>query len=304
MNGHYDVVVVGAGPAGLSAALNLVRARRRVLVLDSNRPRHAATMMSHGFLTRDGIPPLELRRLGREEVQKYETAEVQFAFVQSISANGDGFRIVASGVRGDPDRDVTADRVVAATGLTETLPQVPGIRAFYGTSLHSCFECDGYEKQASPLALIGETNDLTRRAIHASLWTDDLIVFTNGEVQVGGHDESLLAERGIRVEHRRIDEIEGDRSGMTGVRLADGETIACSVGFVRPVWHARLDYLDGLGITRDEGGLVVTDDGGRTGVAGLYAVGDITPPGPEQLIIAAGSGARVSRAIVRDIAFG
>ncbi len=186
MSDSYDVVVVGAGPAGLSAALNLARARRRILVLDGNRPRHAATLRSHGFLTRDGIAPLDLRRMGREEVAAYANAEVQFASVQSIEATTDGFHVVAQGVRGEPDRDVVTRTVVVASGLTETLPKVTNLRAFYGTDLHSCVECDGYEKADAPLALIGETTDLAEWAILIAQWSSDLIVFTNGTDTVTG----------------------------------------------------------------------------------------------------------------------
>jgi len=113
----YDVVVIGAGPAGLSAALNLVRARRRTLVLDSSRPRNAATLMSHGFLTRDGISPLELRKLGQVEVEAYDEGEFQLAVVQSAEPAEGGFTIRAKGVRRAPDRVVHATRILIATGL-------------------------------------------------------------------------------------------------------------------------------------------------------------------------------------------
>ena len=134
----WDAVIIGAGPAGLSAALNLARARRRVLVLDSNRPRNSATFHAHGFLSRDGISPLELRRLGREELEASPT----------------GFSIThTSGV-------VESRTVILATGLRELPPALPSLRAFYGTSAHSCMECDGYEYADRPIALVGETDDL------------------------------------------------------------------------------------------------------------------------------------------------
>lgn len=303
MTEQVDVVVVGGGPAGLSAALNLVRARQRVLVLDGNRPRNAATLHSHGFLTRDGVSPLELRRMGRDEVSSYADAEVQFALVNGVTAVDGGFRVTASGVRGAPDRDVTTSRVLVAAGLRETLPAITNLRAYYGTALHSCFECDGYEKAGQALAVIGETGDLVETALLVAVWSDDVIVFTNGAPIVSDEEERMLAGRGIRVERRGVSEVVGERGELTGLLLDDGEVVPRAAGFVRPRWTAALDYLEGIGAATDEGGLLLVDAAGRTSVPGLYAAGDITPPGPEQLIVAAGEGAQVSATILRDTVF-
>lgn len=300
MSEVFDVVVIGGGPAGLSAALNLVRARRRVLLLDGNRPRNAATLNSHGFLTRDGVSPLELRKLGREEVAGYDGAEVQFALVTEVSLDDSGFRVVADGIRGSANRDVLTRRVLVATGLTETLPDIANTRAYYGTALHSCYECDGYEKVGAQLAVIGESDDLAERALLATVWSDDVIVFTNGIGTVTDSDERMLAERNIPVERRTVTEFVGDRGVLTGLRLSDGTVVPRSAGFVRPLWHATHSYLNGLQPLTDDLGLLLVDAGGRTSVPGLYAAGDITPPGPEQLIVAAGVGAQVSAAMVRD----
>lgn len=303
MTAQVDVVVVGGGPAGLSAALNLVRARQRVLVLDGNRPRNAATLHSHGFLTRDGVSPLELRRMGRDEVSSYADADVQFALVNSVTAVDGGFRVIATGVRGAPDRDVTTTRVLVAAGLRETLPAITNLRAYYGTALHSCFECDGYEKAGQPLAVIGETGDLVETALLVAVWSDDVIVFTNGATIVSGEEERMLSGRGIRVERRVVSEVVGERGELTGLLLEDGVIVPRAAGFVRPRWTAALEYLDALRADTDEDGLLVVDAAGRTSVAGLYAAGDITPPGPEQLIVAAGEGAQVSATILRDTVF-
>ena len=309
----FGVAIIGGGPAGLSAGLQLVRANRRIAILDSNRPRHSATLQSHGFLTRDGAPPLELRRLGREEFESYPTARYAQAMTRQVTPldpaeavavgfpDGIGFRVRGTGVRGSADVEFVARRVLIAAGLTEELPAFPMIRAYYGTALHSCVECDGFEKTDKPLALIGETTDVFARALLISRFSSDLVVFTNGADTVTAEQERQLAAIGIRVERREIDDIVGEKADMTGVRLVDGEVVPRVGGFVRPRWHAPVEFLGDHPIVRDDWGLVVVDERGETSVRGIYAVGDIVPPGPQQLIIAAGNGARVAAKLNMDM---
>jgi len=292
-----EVVVIGAGPAGLSAALNLVRARRMTHVLDSNRPRNAATFLAHGFVTRDGIPPLELRRLGREELEAYPEASFEKAVVTSVTREADGF-VVAFGAT-----SVSAKAIVISTGLTEKFPALPSLRQFYGTSVHSCVECDAYEYADKPIALIGETDDLAERAIVISQWSRDLIVFTNGVGVITADDEARLTARGIRIDRRQISDVTGDRTGLTGVTLADGETVPRVAAFVRPVYAPNLAYVASLDLDTDENGYLVVDGNGRTSVPGVYAAGDSTAPGPQQLIVAAGAGAKVAAALNRDLLY-
>ena len=301
----YDVVIIGAGPAGLAAGLSLVRARRRTLMIDSNRPRHSATLRSHGFITRDGVPPLELRRIGREEYEAYPAAEFHMGLVRSVEQlPGDDaarFTVSTKGMRGEKNRVVTARTVLIATGLAETLPALPSIRAWYGTNLHSCIACDGYEEADRALALIGETDDLAEHAVLISQWTDDLIVFTNGVGQVTEADEAGLAARGIRVDRRPLADVVGERGAMTGIQVADGEFVARAGGFVRPRYDAAATFAVALNPATDAAGLIVVDPQGRTSVPGLYAAGDTTPPGPEQLLVSAGEGARAAVAINREL---
>ncbi|KKI21746.1 MULTISPECIES: NAD(P)/FAD-dependent oxidoreductase [unclassified Leucobacter] len=307
------VAIIGGGPAGLSAGLQLVRANRRIAILDSNRPRHSATLESHGFLTRDGAPPLELRRLGREEFERYPTArfaQVMTREVQPLTPeearatgfpDGIGFRVRGTGVRGASDVEFLSRRVLIAAGLTEELPALPLIRAYYGTALHSCVECDGFEKTDKPLALIGETSDVFARALLISRFSSDLIVFTNGADTVRPDQEAQLSAVGIRVERRAIDDIVGEKAEMTGVRLTDGTVIPRVGGFVRPRWHAPVEFLGEQPIERDDWGLIRVDERGETSIRGVYAAGDIVPPGPQQLIIAAGNGAQVAAKLNMDL---
>lgn len=295
----YDVLVIGGGPAGLSAALNLGRSLVRVLVIDADRPRNAATLSSHGFLTRDGVPPHELRRLAREELAPYPNVEIRSRVrVAGLRAEGDGF--TASFGRREPTETVTARAVLLATGLRETLPEVPNLRGFYGISLFSCAACDAWELRGRRLALIGESPDLADRARLIARWTESLTVFTNGAPVVTPAEETELAAAGVVVQRHPIVELVGDRGRLEAVRLADGGVVEADGGFVRPQWDAGLAFLDGISPARDDDGHLLTDRSGRTDVPGLYAAGDVAAPGPQQLIVAAGAGARVAAVIVHD----
>jgi len=307
-----DVLIVGGGPAGLSAALNLARARASVLVVDTGRPRNAATLRSHGFLTRDGISPLELRKLARAEIATYPTVRVldrtnvtSLSLIDGPTAAdaADGIRFAAtlqSHRSGDPIV-VSARSALIATGLRETLPAIPSLRAYYGMTLFSCAACDAWELQDRPLALIGETPDLPSRARLIARWTDDLTVFTNGADVVATVEEAELAASGIVVERRRIDDLEGDRGAVSAVRLQDGTRIEIAGGFVRPHWDPALDFVAQLEVDRDRDGHLLVDRSGRTSIPGLYGAGDAAAPGPQQLIVAAGQGARAAAVLVHDL---
>jgi thioredoxin reductase len=168
-------------------------------------------------------------------------------------------------------------------------------------SLFSCAACDAWELQDRPLALIGETRDLATRARLIARWTDHLTVFTNGADVVDTVEEAELSASGIAVERRPIDDLEGDRGAVSAVRLAGGARVPIEGGFVRPEWHPALDFLTTVDAERDGEGHLVVDRSGRTSVPGLYAAGDAAAPGPQQLIVAAGQGARAAAVLVHDL---
>jgi thioredoxin reductase len=307
-----DVLIIGGGPAGLSAALNLARARASVLVVDTGRPRNAATLRSHGFLTRDGISPIELRKLARAEIAAYPMVRVldrtnatslttSEGLTTADAADGMRFTATLQTHRSGEPLVVSARSTLIATGLRETLPAIPSLRAFYGMTLFSCAACDAWELQDRPLALIGETPDLPTRARLIARWTDDLTVFTNGADVVDTVEEAELAASGIVVERRRIDDLEGDRGAVSAVRLDDGTRIRVAGGFVRPHWDPALDFISGLDVDRDPDGHLIVDRSGRTSIPGLYGAGDAAAPGPQQLIVAAGQGARAAAVLIHDL---
>lgn len=306
MADEFDCVIIGGGPAGLSAALNLARSRSTVLVIDSNRPRNAPTLFSHGFITRDGIPPNELRKLARAELDGYPEAEFAqrstVTLVERDREDGHPFSVQFSA--GARSRSVVGRTVLLASGLRETLPDIPSVRGYYGMSLFSCVACDGYERTDQPLALIGETDDLYDRALLIARWSKNLTVFTNGVAHLSDRHASTLSDIGIRIDRRAIRDVEGLRGSLTAVRLADGDRVKVTGGFIRPLWHPALEFirpLDRESLGFDADGHLVTDRDGRTSVDGLYACGDIAAPGPQQLIVAAGAGARTAAIITHDL---
>lgn len=299
---RYEVVIVGGGPAGLQAALILARQLRRALVLDSNRPRHSATLEAHGFLSRDNIPPGELRAAGRESVQAYDNAQVQFALVERIVRAGEGFAVRARGVRGTPNREVFAERVILATGLKELLPELPSLRAFYGTDIHSCVVCDAWNERGEKIAVFGApgAQTLAYRAAQLERIGEHVTLFAN-ETQVTEEQAAELRSRGVIVDRRAIEDVVGERATLTGIRTVDGEVTPVDAAFVLPDFAAQFDFLaEEIQPELDERGLVAADAFGRTSIAGLYATGELTAPGPEVLIIAAGKGARTAIACHRD----
>lgn len=295
----YDVLVVGGGPAGLSAALNLGRSITRVLVVDADRPRNAATLFSHGFLTRDGIPPHDLRKLARAELHAYPSVELLARQrVLSLRRAVDGFEARIG--RREPGELVSAATVLLATGLRETLPDVPGLIDCYGVSAFSCAACDGWELRGRRLALIGQSADLAERARLIARFGAQLTVFTHGARVVSAAAEQQLGMLGVAVVRTALRGLESERGVLRAAVLADGRRFELDGAFVRPEWTAELSFLDGIAPARDAAGHLAVDADGRTSEAGVYAAGDVAAPGPQQLIVAAGAGARTAAVIVHD----
>jgi thioredoxin reductase len=293
---EYDVVVVGGGAAGLSAALVLARAGRRIAVVDAGEPRNSPAQHMHGFLSRDGFPPAELLRLAHEEVSGYG-ADIVAARVSDVRRTGDDApRFDVQLTEGDA---FSARRVLIATGLRDVLPDIPGVRERWGRDLLHCPYCHGYEVRGRPLGVIGGNPEAIAHAHLVRQWSHDVVLFTHDTDLAEGAREALIA-RAIGVVDGPVARLHVEDDALTAVELADGRLIRRAAVFVRPRMLPDNDALTSLGCAIDVNGWVVADATGRTSVPGVWVAGNVANP-RAQVITAAGEGSTAAIAINADL---
>jgi thioredoxin reductase len=285
----YDVVIVGGGPAGLSAALVLGRCRRRVLVCDAGSPRNARAQELHGYLSRDCIPPLDLLRAGRDELRPYGV-ELRDVRVSDIAAVPEGFAVTL------PDGLVNARAVLIASGVADTLPDIPGLDECYGVSAHHCPYCDGWEKREKAISVIGNGSGGTALALSLKTWSDRVSLCANGRARLWPVHRAQLAVHRIEVHEGRITSIEHERGQVRYLALAGGDRLSCDAIFFAGGQHPQSDLPKKLGCELTKHGLVKTDHLGQTCVPGLYVAGDASRD-VQFAIVAAAEGAKAAVAI-------
>jgi thioredoxin reductase len=286
----YDVVIVGGGPAGLSAALVLGRCRRRVLICDSGTPRNAASKELHGYLTRDGIAPLELLRIGREELRPYGI-ELRQALVTDVVPGGAAFDVVING-----SERIRAHSVLLATGIRDELPQVPGLAECYGTSVHHCPYCDGWEHREKALAVIGHGAGAAGLALSLKTWSDRVALCTNGPPRLTREQRERLAAQDIAVHEHRVARVEHTAGHVTRIVLASEEPVPCDGIFFSARQSQQCDLPRRLGCEFTRKGTVKTNHLGETCVPGIFVVGDASRD-VQFVIVAAAEGAKAGVAV-------
>jgi thioredoxin reductase len=288
---RYDVAIVGGGPAGLSAALVLGRCRRSVLVLDDGRYRNAASARVHGFITREGTPPGELRRLARREIAHYPSVRFCDARVVDGRRVAGGFELVCA-----DGSVVSSRRALLATGLLDKLPDVPGAGELLGSRLFHCPYCDGWELRDQPLAAYASPDDRGARfALEMSLWSRDVVFCTDGPYALAARYADRLHDHGIRIRDERVVRFEAAGEGLDIV-LATGPPLRRRALFFSVGCQQRSDLPEKLGCKMTKKGGVESGRLESTSIPGLWVAGDASRDAL-QAIVGAGEGSKAALAI-------
>lgn len=294
----FDCAIIGAGPAGLNAALVLGRARKSVALFDNGTNRNRVTRESHGFLTRDGIKPSKFKQIALEEIKQYPSIQIMSETTTQILRQQDcnSFLIVTS-----ENNTYHAERIILATGVSEIHPQVPEIESYYGITLHSCPYCDGWERKDQALILIAEKE---KAVIHMAKliynWSKDLIVATNGH-SLSSSIQTELKKRKIEIVLEPIKRLHGKDGYLQKVEFASGVVIDREGGFIAPKFYRADPFLEHLDCRLKDDGAVEMDALGRTSQNKIYVAGEYGQLSPSSLILAAADGFNAAIAVNTDI---
>jgi thioredoxin reductase len=291
----YDVIIVGAGPAGLSAALILGRSRRRVLVCDIGRPRNASSLAMHGYLSRDGIAPLEFLRIAREQLRQYDSVIQRDVEVTDAECRGDSrFRVTLA-----DGSELASRKLLIATGVVDNLPDIPGFRELYGRSIFHCPYCDGWEVRDQPLAIYGRGPRGLGLSLELLGWSRELVLCTDGPSEIDREGLARLRRNGIGLRTDRVTRIEGDEM-LARIVFADGEPLVRRALFFTTGQTQQSALAQRLGCEISDKGTVRTGRYEATHLSGLYVAGDASRA-VQWVIVAAAEGAEAAFAINTDL---
>jgi thioredoxin reductase len=291
----FDVIIIGGSYAGLSAALQLGRARKNILAVDAGERRNRFASHSHGFLGQDGKAPGEIIAEARRQIERYPT--IKWAEGRVTDAEGSFGDFV---IEIDGNRRETADRLILAIGVTDELPGIAGLKERWGSSVFHCPYCHGYELNQGKIGVIAASPLAIHHALMLPDWGETTF-FTNGIFEPDADQKMLLAARGVQVETTRIREI----AGRADVVLADGRSIALAGLFTQPTLRITADWIEKLGCAVEEGPMgstIVTDPMKQTTTRGIFACGDVARPAGS-VALAVGDGAMAGAAAHRSILF-
>lgn len=267
-NGRYDVIIIGGSYAGMSAALQLVRARRRVLIIDGGKPRNRNARVAHGFLGREGLPPADIASQARDELLRYPTLTWLTGTAVSAQAIEDGgsFEITV-----EEGQTFVSDRVILAHGVTDDLPDIDGIGERWGRSVFHCPYCHGYEIFEGRIGVMGCAKDGgAAQALLLCDWGRITLFCSQASARIDAEQQARLEACGVVIESAQVTRVEDTAT----VVLADGRRVEVDALFISP--HSRLstDLAEQLGCELKDGGCITTDSAKQTTVPGVFACGD------------------------------
>lgn len=295
----WDVVIVGGGSAGLSAALMLVRARRRVLVLDGGLPRNRFATHMHGVLGHDGLSPLELLARGRQEIEFYGGV-IGHDAATTVRRAGDGFQVLTT----DGEK-VHARKLLVATGARDELPDVQGLTEHWGTGVASCPYCDGYEVRDTRIGVLATGPDSLYQAQLLRQWSHSVTYLCHRTERPEPEDMAALAARGITVEVGQVRKVRDDGHRLTGIQFADDRELQLDAIYTMPRLIPSDDVLRQLEADRTEhqwGSFVSVDTAGKTSVPGVWAAGNVVDANAK-VAIAAAAGVKAGTSINQELVF-
>jgi thioredoxin reductase len=287
----YDTIIVGGGPAGLSAALILGRCRRKVLLCNAGASRNARTYAMYGFITRDGMKPAEFLGIAREQLRHYDTIELRDVEVTDARRVENRFEVTLQ-----DGTSPTARTLLLATGVVDHIPEITGLDPLYGCSVHHCPYCDGYEARDQPIAIYGRGEKGKGLALELTAWSRDLVLCTDGASELSAEDLTRLARNNIAVREEPIARLEGTDGMLERIVFVNGETLARRSLFFSTGHHQHSDLAAKLGCKLTAKGAVETGEYEVTNIPCLYVAGDASRH-VQLVIVAAAEGAEAAFAI-------
>jgi thioredoxin reductase len=296
-NNEFDVVIIGGGSAGLSAALVLGRSLRNVLVCDNGEPRNLPSHSMHSFLSRDGTNPIDFLRIARDQLKLYDTVKIRNIEVKQVNRNDKSLFDIELA---DSTR-VTSRKILLSTGIIDELPRIQGFSELWGKAVLHCPYCHGWEVRDKPLAVYGRGQDGLSLALLISNWSDNLVLCSNGPVNLEEKDHKILASKHIEIYEQNIDRLEySSVDKLERIVFVDGSSLKREAIFIRPTQRQRNSLSVQLECSMTESGKIRIDEIGRTTVPGVYAAGDAVRT-RQKVIMAASDGVNAAITINQDM---
>ena len=291
----YDCIIIGGGPAGLNAAVVLGRCRRKVLVFDTETYRNRSSHGMHNYLTRDDIVPSEFIQISHQELEKYSVQKLKKKVINARKNDQDIFE-----VKDENNSIYYSKKLLVATRLTDTVPEIKGFKEFYGTSVFHCPYCDGWEVRDKKIAVYARNKEGWELALALKGWTDEVTLYTDGKNKVKPSQQQIQDANGIPVIRLPIQKLEGKNGQVQSIVFKNGESRECDAVFFVNGYTQQCDLAEAFGCEVNKKGVIVTNRFQQTNIKGLYVAGDASKD-MHFVVVAAAEGAKAGVTINKEL---